>query len=87
MIPKENLVPGEWYDGFIWDSGKQRGVATMCWHTVPEWSNGYFFPKEGPHLQYGYHHPEDGYPKVQTFEPNMRGINPHLDVDGEEYEE
>lgn len=31
MIPKAKLIYGQYYDGFTWVKGKQRGVAIMGW--------------------------------------------------------
>lgn len=64
-IPRKSLIYGRFYDGFVWENGKQRGVAVMGWDgkefhspdgqlTLPL--------KAGPH--------QDG------FEPNVVGVPP-----------
>lgn len=71
MIDIDKLEHGEWYDGFLWYDGRQKGVLTAIWN------------KEASAFC-GYHHGE--YPHVAdhrakreyTFEPNMKGVPPLL---------
>ena len=58
MIPKDKLIYGQFYDGFTWVSGTQRGVATMGW-------DGEEFQTADGNLTMSYTHNGDG------FEPNV----------------
>ncbi len=67
MIEKEELVVGQWYDGFVYYSGKQRGTAVL------QWTGHIFHSREGASL---YLKDDMGMAHQAEFEPNVRGVKP-----------
>lgn len=66
-IPVKKLVEGQWYDGFLFNKGKQSSVTTMMW------SEGRFSPGNLPHS-------DDAHTRTWgwSFEPNVRGVDPNV---------
>ena len=78
MISKAELEDQDWYDGFVWVNGSQKGVRTLKWSAN---LNLFYNPIMDPEVHFEHH--ED---KVQTlsttFEPNTSSLNPHLKTRG-----
>jgi hypothetical protein len=71
MITLEKLNDQEWYDGFLWNDGKQRGVTTLKWMAKLSLFGN---PEVDP--EHHYAHVDDGrFPsKTWRFEPNVVSI-------------
>ncbi len=62
----DELKENEWYDGFTWYSGSQKGTATM------QWGGTYFHSEKNQ----PFHHVDDARNKAWSwsFEPNVVSI-------------
>lgn len=69
MINPDDLVPDEWYDGFLWKDGKQRGTATL---RCRAYSGG--LPPYFTSAQHGTVMLKDEMSRNLTFEPNVISI-------------
>jgi hypothetical protein len=67
MIAFNALKTGAYYDGFVWNYSKQKGVATM------RWDGEHFRENADPAEAYPY---KDASVPKWAFEPNMKGVTP-----------
>jgi hypothetical protein len=71
MIGVDKLETGQWYDGFLWYDTRQKSVACLRWRSKDALFDDTQDSRVYPHVA------EPRLPKVWTFEPNTKGVNPH----------